>query len=78
LSRSIAGLDKLGFVGRRESAAARRSRLVTLPPPGRAALARVSEARNAVIAAVAATLPDEERTALRDALLPIAERIGPA
>ena len=50
----------------------------TLLPQGREALARVSEARNAVVAAFAATLPDDERTALRDALLPIAERIGPA
>ena len=78
MSRSIDGLVKLGYVGRRESDEDRRSRLVTLLPHGREALARVSEARNAVIAAFAATLPDDERTALRDALLPIAERIGPA
>ena len=76
MSRGIEGLVKLGYVGRRESDADRRSRLVTLLPQGRAALARVAEARNAVVAAFAATLPDDERTALRDALLPIAERIA--
>ena len=78
MSRSIDGLVKLGYVGRRESDADRRSRLLTLLPQGREALTRVSEARNAVVAAFAATLPDDERTALRDALLPIAERIDPA
>ena len=78
MSRSIDGLVQLGYVGRRESDADRRSRLVALLPEGRAALGRVTEARNAVVAAFAATLPDHERTALRDALLPIAERIGPA
>ena len=78
MSRSIDGLVQLGYVGRRESDTDRRSRLVTLLPQGREALGRVMEARNAVIAAFAAALPDEERTALRDALLPIAERIGPA
>ena len=78
MSRSIDGLVRLGYVGRRESDADRRSRLATLLPRGREALARVAEARNAVVAAFAATLPDDERTALRDALLPIAERIGPA
>jgi DNA-binding MarR family transcriptional regulator len=78
MSRSIDGLVQLGYVGRRESDADRRSRLVTLLPQGREALGRVLEARNAVMAAFAAALPDAERTALRDALLPIAERIGPA
>ena len=76
MSRSIDGLVQLGYVGRRESDTDRRSRLVTLLPQGREALGRVLEARDAVVAAFAAALPDDERTALRDALLPIAERIG--
>ena len=75
MSRSIDGLVRLGYVERRESDTDRRSRLVTLLPHGREALVRVDEARNAIIAAFAATLPDDERTGLRDALLPIAERI---
>jgi DNA-binding MarR family transcriptional regulator len=78
MSRSIDGLVQLGYVGRRESDTDRRSRLVTLLPQGREALGRVLEARDAVMTAFAAALPDDERTALRDALLPIAERIGPA
>ena len=78
MSRSIDGLVGLDYVGRRESDTDRRSRLVTLLPRGRAALDRVLEARDAVMTAFAASLSDDERTALRDALLPIAERIGPA
>ena len=78
MSRSIDGLVRLDYVARRESDADRRSRLVALTSGGREALARVLAARDAAVTAFAATLPDDERTTLRDALLPIAERIGPA
>ena len=76
MSRSIDGLVRLGYVGRRESDTDRRSRLVTLLPRGREALTRVLATREAAAIAFAASLPDDERTRLRDALLPIAQRIG--
>ena len=76
MSRSVDGLVRLGYVGRRESATDRRSRLVTLLPQGQEALGRVLAARQAAVIAFTASLPDDQRTALRDALLPIAERIG--
>jgi DNA-binding MarR family transcriptional regulator len=75
MSRSVDGLVNLGLVARRESDADRRSRLLALLPRGRVALRRVSAAREAAVTAFVADLPDADRTALRDALLPIVERI---
>ena len=76
MSRSVDGLVQLGYVGRRESDSDRRSRLVALLPPGREALGRVLAAREAAVIAFTASLPDYERNGLRDALLPIAQRIA--
>jgi DNA-binding MarR family transcriptional regulator len=76
MSRSVEGLVQRGYVERTESATDRRSRLLVLLPAGREVLTRVTAAREAALVAFAAELPDEERTALHAALLPIAERIG--
>ena len=75
MSRSVDGLVSLGLVARRESDADRRSRLGARLPQGRVAQRRVSAARQAAVTAFVAGLPDADRTALRDALLPIVERI---
>ena len=63
-------------VARSECASDRRSRLVTLLPPGREVLDRVIAARASALTEFAAELPEGERDALHAALLPIAERIS--
>jgi DNA-binding MarR family transcriptional regulator len=75
MSRSVDGLVQRGFVARREDETDRRSRRIALLPEGREVLDRVTAARSHALEAFAAELPDAERTALYQALLPIAERI---
>jgi DNA-binding MarR family transcriptional regulator len=75
MSRSVDGLVGRGFVARRESESDRRSKLIALLPQGRDVLDRLTAAREAALVEFAGELPDEERTALHKALLPIAERI---
>ena len=75
MSRSVDGLFQRGFVARRECESDRRSRQIALLPEGREVLDRVTAARSHALEAFAAELPDAERTALYQALLPIAERI---
>lgn len=75
MSRAVDVLVQRGYVARRESPADRRSKLVALLPPGREALDRLAAARETALAAFAEELSPRERTALYEALLPIAERI---
>lgn len=74
MSRSIDGLVQRGLVERTESATDRRAKLVTLLPPGRALVVRLSDARMKVMTGFAEQLTDDERTALYRALLPVVER----
>jgi DNA-binding MarR family transcriptional regulator len=76
MSRSVDGLVGRGFVARRECESDRRSKLIALLPQGREVLDRLTAAREAALVAFASELPDDERTALHTALLPIAERIA--
>jgi DNA-binding MarR family transcriptional regulator len=78
MSRSVDGLVQRGFVTRQESASDRRSKLIALLPQGREVLDRLGAAREAALVEFAGELPDDERTALHKALLPIAERITPS
>jgi DNA-binding MarR family transcriptional regulator len=64
-----------GLLERRASLEDRRSKLVALSPSGRAAIRVIADSRRAAIEQFAASLSDEERTALHAALLPITERI---
>jgi DNA-binding MarR family transcriptional regulator len=73
-SRALDGLHQRGLIERRESAEDRRSRLVRVSEEGRAAYARVIEARLAGLAAFLGTLSPAERDALGRAIAPIAER----
>jgi DNA-binding MarR family transcriptional regulator len=75
MSRSVDGLVQRGFVARREHETDRRSKRIALLPEGREVLDRVTAARSHALVAFAAGLTDAERTALYQALLPIAERI---
>ena len=75
MSRSVDGLVNRGFVARTESLTDRRAKRLALLPHGRAALDRLVAARATALTAFAEELPDDERTALHAALLPIAERI---
>jgi len=74
-SRAIDGLIEKDYVGRRESAEDRRSRLITLTDHGREVIARVHRARLETLETFAADLTETERRGLYDAILPIAERI---
>jgi DNA-binding MarR family transcriptional regulator len=75
MSRSVDGLVDRGHVARREDDVDRRSKQISLLPPGREVLARIGAAREQAIVAFAAQLSEPERSALHAALLPIAERI---
>ena len=75
MSRSVDGLVGRGFVARRECEHDRRSKLIALLPQGREVLDRLAAAREAALVEFAGELPDDERTALHKALLPIVERI---
>ena len=77
-SRAVDGLIQRGWVTRRESAADRRSRLVTLTDDGRAVVDRVLRARLKTLERFAEELTPEERDRLAKALLPIVERIAPS
>jgi DNA-binding MarR family transcriptional regulator len=77
MSRSVDGLVGRGFVARRECEHDRRSKLIALLPQGRDVLDRLMAAREAALTEFAAELPDDERTALHTALLPVAKRITP-
>jgi DNA-binding MarR family transcriptional regulator len=74
-SRAVDGLVQRGLLERRASLEDRRSKLVALSPSGRAAIRVIADSRRAAIEQFAASLSDEERTALHAALLPITERI---
>ncbi len=75
ISRSVDGLVGRGFVAWRECEHDRRSKLIALLPQGREVLDRLAAAREAALVEFAGELPEDERTALHKALLPIAERI---
>jgi DNA-binding MarR family transcriptional regulator len=77
MSRALDGLVLRGFVERRESEQDRRAKLVRLLPAGRAALDTIERTRVSVIEEFTATLSDDERAGLHDALLPVLERIPP-
>lgn len=74
-SRTVDSLVQRGLIERRECAADRRSRLVTLAPAGADAVRRVNEARLAGLLEFAKTLEDSEREALDAALRPIVRRL---
>jgi DNA-binding MarR family transcriptional regulator len=74
-SRAIDGLANRGLVDRREDEADRRSKIVSLRPGGRQIGEAMIASRQATYEEFAAGLPDDERTALHTALLPILERI---
>ena len=74
-SRAIDGLANRGLVDRREDEADRRSKIVSLRPGGRQIGEAMIARRQATYEEFAAGLPDDERTALHTALLPILERI---
>jgi DNA-binding MarR family transcriptional regulator len=73
-SRAVDQLVQRGLVGRTESAADRRSRLVALLPAGRELLDDFTRARSSALERWAASLPIDQQAALLDALLPIVER----
>lgn len=66
--RAVDGLVRSGFVSRSEDTADRRIKRLALTDAGRAALARLTEARLVGLRRFAATLGERERTALGDAL----------
>jgi DNA-binding MarR family transcriptional regulator len=73
-SRAVDQLVQRGLVGRTESAADRRSRLVALLPAGRELLDDFTRARTRALERWAESLPADRQSALLDALLPIVER----
>jgi DNA-binding MarR family transcriptional regulator len=73
-SRAVDQLVQRGLVGRTESAADRRSRLVALLPAGRELLDEFTRARTGALERWAESLPADRQAALLDALLPIVER----
>ena len=73
-SRAVDQLVQRGLVGRTESAADRRSRLVALLPAGRELLDDFTRARTGALERWAESLPADQQAALLDALLPIVER----
>jgi len=73
-SRAVDQLVQRGLVGRTESAADRRSRLVALLPAGRELLDEFTRARTSALERWAESLPADQQAALLDALLPIVER----
>jgi DNA-binding MarR family transcriptional regulator len=73
-SRAVDQLVQRGLVGRTESAADRRSRLVALLPAGRELLDDFTRARTGALERWAESLPTDQQAALLDALLPIVER----
>jgi DNA-binding MarR family transcriptional regulator len=75
MSRALDGLVAREYVERLESPTDRRARLVRLLPAGRAILTEIEQSRRAALEELAASLTDEERTALHASLVPIVERI---
>jgi DNA-binding MarR family transcriptional regulator len=75
MSRALDGLVQRDYVERLESPTDRRSRLVRLLPAGRATLTEIEQGRLSALKEFAATLSDEERSALHASLLPVMERI---
>jgi DNA-binding MarR family transcriptional regulator len=73
-SRAVDQLVQRGLVGRTESAADRRSRLVALLPAGRELLDDFTRARTGALERWAESLPADQQAALLAALLPIVER----
>jgi DNA-binding MarR family transcriptional regulator len=73
-SRAVDLLVQRGLVGRTESSADRRSRLVALLPAGQALIDEFTRSRASALERWAASLPDDQQAALLDALLPIVER----
>jgi DNA-binding MarR family transcriptional regulator len=74
-SRAIDGLAQRGLVDRREAHGDRRQKLVSLRPGGEQIGAAIAASRRATYETFAASLSEEERSALHAALLPIVERI---
>jgi DNA-binding MarR family transcriptional regulator len=74
-SRAIDGLANRGLVDRREDESDRRSKLVSLRPGGRQIGEAMIARRQETYEQFAAELPEAERTALHEALLPILERL---
>jgi DNA-binding MarR family transcriptional regulator len=74
-SRAIDGLAQRGLVDRRESEKDRRAKVISLRSGGRQIGEALIESRRATYEGFAADLPEDERTALHAALLPIVERI---
>jgi DNA-binding MarR family transcriptional regulator len=74
-SRAIDGLATRGLVDRREADYDRRAKLISLRPGGQQIGAAMIAARQKTYQDFAATLSDDERSALHTALLPIVERI---
>jgi DNA-binding MarR family transcriptional regulator len=73
-SRAVDQLVHRGLVGRTESSADRRSRLVALLPAGQALIDAFTRSRASALERWAASLPEAQQAALLDALLPIVER----
>ncbi len=74
LSRAIDALVQRGYVSRSEDASDRRVKRLRLTAKGRRTIDRLIEIRAAEFEAVLATLSDEERERLADALEPILAR----
>jgi DNA-binding MarR family transcriptional regulator len=74
-SRAIDGLAQRGLVDRRECERDRRAKIVSLRPGGRQIGEAMIARRQETYEDFAATLPEDQRAALHEALLPIVERI---
>lgn len=76
-SRAVDALLRRGLVERREDAADRRSKLLTLTPAGREAVGRIAAARVDAFEPLMAALTDEQRDALVAALAPLLPDTSP-
>lgn len=73
--RAVDGLVRNGFVLRTEDALDRRVKRLTVTDAGRAALARVAEARREGFRRFAETLDERERSVLAEAFAGVMERL---
>lgn len=72
--RAVDGMVRTGLVSRSEDPADRRIKRIALTGAGRAALDRINEARLVALRRFAATLHDEQRERLADALAAVFEQ----
>ena len=73
-SRAVDGLHQRGLLERREDGLDRRVKRVSATAEGRAIVARLNQARRATLEQFVASMTDDERQGLADALAPIVAR----